>query len=50
MSPELPQTFSLTLTFAKAGPVETMVTVGPVGPAQHEMHDMPGMKMPGMKM
>jgi copper(I)-binding protein len=38
----LGQSFPLTLTFAKAGPVETTVTVAPVGPPKH---DMPGMKM-----
>jgi len=41
----LGQTFPLTLTFAKAGPVETTVTVARVGKGKQEMHDMPGMKM-----
>jgi copper(I)-binding protein len=41
----LGQTFPLTLTFAKAGAVETTVAVAPVGPAKHDMQGMPGMKM-----
>ena len=41
----LGQTFALTLNFAKAGAVETTVTVAKLSIGKQEMHDMPGMKM-----
>ena len=42
------QSFPLTLTFEKAGPVETTVTVKGAGATA--AHDMGHMNMPGMKM
>jgi copper(I)-binding protein len=39
------ETFPVTLTFIKAGPVTVSVSVGPIAPPAHDTPSMPGMKM-----